>query len=977
MNQYIGKTLGAYQVLEQIGQGGMATIFKAYHPAMDRYVAVKILASHFTQDETFVPRFTQEARTLARLEHPHVLPVYDYGEQQGVTYLVMRYIEAGTLKDLISQRGPLELEQAARILDQVGRALGYAHSQGVIHRDIKPANVLIDARGDAFLTDFGIAKIVAGTAQYTATGAIVGTPAYMSPEQGLGEPADQRSDIYALGVVLYEMVTGQVPFEAETPLAVLLQHVNSPMPPPRQVKPDLPEAVERVILKALAKSPDDRFQKAEDVIEAFRKALAGPTLDLDAPSLSAPFDQARPEQSRRAHDAPFDQPFEAQPVAAAPLPETLIESSARKSRAWLPIVAAGAVLALAALVVMLFLSNQGDDGPPAAPPPTNAPALDTAPSPPPSGTPGQDTTVAPKTELSPGWTNYSNANFVYALAFQDDYLWAGGPGGLVRWNIQDGSYDRFGVSDGLASNWVNDLLVDEDDNLWVASYAGISRFDGESWVTFDEVDGLDTSEVISLFMDEDGNLWAGTAYGERGLNYYDGASWGAPPFPPIPLDFPRPRAFALSEEWGLFVGLDENGLAYFDGGEWIVFTQDDGLPGNQIRDLLLVDDETLLISFGNEVVRIDLLEDELDTIPQLSDIGVQRMLQSDDESLWFVGEGGAVRYDPDIGDWQRFESGGHEIPVWMVSDIVQGYDELWFSAVGAGVVRYDGDDWQLWATDDELGGNDVEVIRQDGSGALWFVHGGSGLSRYDPASDEWQTFDGNDGITDWPSYPGVDGEGHLWIGEYETLWRYEERGWRSFEPVELQDISIRGLVFGPGGVQWLWTDAGLVSHDSATGEWTLFSDADYPGLADLEMVYITRDGTLWANGDNVLIRYDGSNWSAPPLQQVENISEITAAPDGSPWMVADGDLYHLDGERWVSFSWPGGGWIENVAVAPDGSVWAGHDGLGRLDPSTGQWQIFNPEHGLVHDDVQAIHVTLDGVVWIGTEGGVSRYVPED
>ncbi len=474
MNQYIGKTLGAYQILEQIGRGGMATIFKAYHPAMDRYVAVKMLASHFAQDETFVPRFTQEARTLARLEHPHVLPVYDYGEQEGTTYLVMRYIEAGTLKDLITGQGPLELDQVAHILDQVGRALGYAHSQDVIHRDIKPANVLIDARGDAFLMDFGIAKMVAGTAQFTATGAIVGTPAYMSPEQGMAEPADHRSDIYALGVVLYEMVTGRVPFEAETPLAVLLQHVNAPLPPPRQIKPDLPAAIERVILKAVAKSPDDRFQTAEDMVQAFHKAMTDlATLETDAP-------------------LPFDESFETQVVDAFPLPETLVTPSTPKPRSWLPIIGAVAALAVAALIVLLLLSNQDDDAPPptSTTPPTSTAPLETDTPPQPSETPTQAATSAPQTELPPGWTNYSNANSINALALQDGYLWSGGNGGLVRWNLQDQSYVKLGVSEGLASNQVNDLLVDVDDNLWVATDAGVNRFDGETWITFDEFDGL-------------------------------------------------------------------------------------------------------------------------------------------------------------------------------------------------------------------------------------------------------------------------------------------------------------------------------------------------------------------------------------------------------------------------------------------------------------------------------------------------------
>ena len=177
MQQHIGITLGAYQIIEQIGMGGMATVYKAYQPSMDRYVAVKILPSHFTEDSSFMGRFNQEARTLARLEHPHILPVHDYGEQQGITYLVMRYVEAGTLKDVITQTGPMDLREATRILSQVGGAVDYAHSQGVVHRDIKPSNVLVDRRGNTFLTDFGIARLVAETAQFTATGAIIGTPA--------------------------------------------------------------------------------------------------------------------------------------------------------------------------------------------------------------------------------------------------------------------------------------------------------------------------------------------------------------------------------------------------------------------------------------------------------------------------------------------------------------------------------------------------------------------------------------------------------------------------------------------------------------------------------------------------------------------------------------------------------------------------------------------------------------------------------
>ncbi len=950
MNQYIGKRLGSYQLLEQIGQGGMATIFKAYQPSMDRYVAVKILPSHFTEDETFVARFTQEARTLARLEHPHILPVHDYGEQEGITYLVMRYIEAGTLKDVIAQRGPLHLKEAARILDQVGRALGYAHNQGVVHRDIKPTNVLIDERGDAFLTDFGIAKLVAGTSQFTATGAIVGTPAYMSPEQGLGEPADHRSDIYSLGVVLYEMATGRVPFEAETPLAVLLKHVNDPLPPPRQVKPDLAEAVERVILKAMAKLPDDRFQTVEEMVEALQKTVTGVPAEIALPRpLAEPTDIAEPARAVRV-----------------PLPEPTVAAPSRRSLPWLPIAGGVAALAMALIAALLILPRLGGGKTQATPTLERLFAQATA-------EPAAATDVAP---LSPGWTNYSNGNFVRALARQNNYLWAGGEGGLARWDLEDGSYLKFGVADGLASNWVNALLVDEDNVLWVATDAGVNRFDGETWLTFDETDGLDSDEVGVLFSDDDGALWAGTAYGQHGLNYYAGTSWGPPPIPPLPLEFPRPRAFALDAEGGLFVGLDEQGLAYFDGDAWHTFTSDDGMPGDQVYDLLLIDGEVLLASFGHEVVQFDLETGDWEIIPQLSEIGVYRMHEAEDGSLWFAGEGGATRYDPGTGDWQRFESGPATIPAWEVTDIVEDEDGLWLGTYGGGVAFYDGTSWEIWVTDDQLGGNEVDAILQDGGGALWFTHPGSGLSRYDPTDDDWQTFGEDEGALDWPS-GGVDTDGRIWIGGYGEIKRYDGRTWQSFTPAQLADVTIYLIAFGPNDVQWLWTDAGLMRHDLATDEWTTFTAADHSVLEQVNTLFIADDGTLWVGGASALVGYDGSSWSIPTASgdPPEYVSDIAEAPDGSLWVAADGVLYHLDGERWIHSSWPGDGWIESVAAGPDGIIWAGHDGLGRFDPSSGAWQIFTPADGLVDHWVKAIYTTPEGIVWVGTGGGVSRYVP--
>jgi hypothetical protein len=285
MEDLTGKQFGPYQIVIPLGEGGMAAVYKAYQPGMDRYIALKILPRHFAQDPQFVARFEQEAKILAKLQHPHILPVFDYGQADGYTYIVMPFLQSGALTGLMGG-APLPLTQIRRIISQVGDALDYAHSRGLIHRDVKPSNVLLDERGNCLLTDFGIAKMVESSAHLTATGGFIGTPAYMSPEQGLGQKLDGRSDIYALGIILYEMVTGRVPYKAETPMAVVVKHINDSLPPPRQVNPNLPEALERVILKALAKRPEDRYATAGDMVRAIQAVIPEPVAE------SAPADES-------------------------------------------------------------------------------------------------------------------------------------------------------------------------------------------------------------------------------------------------------------------------------------------------------------------------------------------------------------------------------------------------------------------------------------------------------------------------------------------------------------------------------------------------------------------------------------------------------------------------------------------------------------------------------------------------------------
>jgi serine/threonine protein kinase/Tol biopolymer transport system component len=268
-----GHALGPYRMIEKLGRGGMATVYKAYESSLDRYVAIKVLPQYFAHDPQFLTRFRREAKAVARLNHPGIVPIYGFGEEGELTYIVMRYVEGGTLKDLLGR--PMALERATRIVLQVAQALDYAHQQGVVHRDVKPANVLM-AEGDwPLLSDFGLARMIASSVQLTQTGVGVGTPAYMSPEQGQGLKVDRRSDIYSLGIMFYEMLTGEVPFQADTPMAVVLKHITAPLPTPRQVNPNIPESIERVILKATAKDPAYRYQSMRELVEGLQKALAG------------------------------------------------------------------------------------------------------------------------------------------------------------------------------------------------------------------------------------------------------------------------------------------------------------------------------------------------------------------------------------------------------------------------------------------------------------------------------------------------------------------------------------------------------------------------------------------------------------------------------------------------------------------------------------------------------------------------------
>ncbi len=308
-----GHRLGKYEIGERLGRGGMAEVYKAFQPGLERYVAVKVLTGYFAESPQFVARFKREARAIAQLRHHHIVQVFDFDVQDEWYYMVMEYLQGGTLHQRVQQYGALPRADVVRIGAALADALDYAHQHHMIHRDIKPANVMFadDGLAHPILTDFGIARIIGETA--LTTSGFIGTPGYISPEVARSEPVDERSDIYSMGIMLYEMVTGRLPFYGDTPFAVVMKHVHEPLPSMRQYATGIPESLEEVVYKALAKRTDLRYQTAgelRDALLALGDIPAAPVADWKALVSQA---------TTEAENSAYTPVLESMPVALTPV----------------------------------------------------------------------------------------------------------------------------------------------------------------------------------------------------------------------------------------------------------------------------------------------------------------------------------------------------------------------------------------------------------------------------------------------------------------------------------------------------------------------------------------------------------------------------------------------------------------------------------------------------------------------------------
>ena len=395
---------GRYEIKGEIGRGGMATVYHAYDPRFEREVALKVLPREMLHDVQFVTRFEREAKTIAMLEHPAIVPVYDFGEEDGQPYFVMKYMTGGSLSDRM-KNGPMSIQEAARLLTHIAPALDDAHKKGIIHRDLKPGNILYDQFNEPYISDFGIAKLTESQTNVTGS-AIIGTPAYMSPEQAQGEGIDGRSDIYGLGIILFELLTGQQPYHGDTPMSVVVKHITDPVPHILDVKPDLPPDIEVIIEKAMAKDRNERFQDVQSLADALNTVAGGGSLSLGTSEATMVASSRTVASAKRPSQPPPGTVIARQPsqsfsgtVIAKPTQSSVAGEqvqgplpTGRKMGLWIGLGAAVIVLGVAAVAGMVIFKDKIPFL--AAPVPTQTRPVTQVPSPMPVSAPSATTAAA-------------------------------------------------------------------------------------------------------------------------------------------------------------------------------------------------------------------------------------------------------------------------------------------------------------------------------------------------------------------------------------------------------------------------------------------------------------------------------------------------------------------------------------------------------------------------------------------------------
>jgi tRNA A-37 threonylcarbamoyl transferase component Bud32 len=622
--------------VELIGQGGMATVYKAYQPAVDRYVAVKILPHTLQQDPAFAQRFEQEARLIAHLEHPHILPVFDFGVSGDYSYIAMRYLSGGSLKELIALHGPMPLARAAQLFYQVADALDYAHSQGVVHRDVKPSNVLLDQRGEAFLSDFGIAKIVAGSAQVTGT-AIIGTPAYMSPEQAMGTHLDGRSDVYALGVLLYELLAGRVPFDAETPMSVILKHLHEPVPTGLEARrPDLPPRLMQLVRRMLAKDRAQRFATAGEVAQEVA-ALGATTTAGALPVRPTAGDAGRRVASTTASPRPrcphaLRRPWKRKGAQAPERPGGSRAWGAGCSRrcwrwwAWPPWRPSCCSRSPACWADRARSYRRAR---PAAPRSRRARRAW-------ARAAGPIRRRQPRARAGRAGRRCGPRARHWCVGTRRPAPPACSPRGRSAGQRPRGRARGARRHAVARSERARVIALDPQNPAAARLYT--------------TADGLGSADVTRLYEDADGTLWA-LARGRGAVNRFTGEGWTTVALPETAGEVPAIRAAYREPDGTLWLATTGAGLVRVRETAVRTFTRADGLPGDEVTALLPAGEDAWWIGTSGGAVR--LIRDKVTPVGNaaLATAPVGAILRDATGALWFGTGGGLYRLDSTSGEW--------------------------------------------------------------------------------------------------------------------------------------------------------------------------------------------------------------------------------------------------------------------------------------------------------------------------------------
>lgn len=985
-----GQMIGGYQIINQLGRGGMAIVYKAFQPSMERYVAIKVLSFQLMDSAEFIGRFHQEAKMIARLEHPNILPVYDYGESQGIPYLVMRLLEAGTLQDRLL-RGLLELVEVDSIFSQLADALSYAHENGLIHRDIKPSNAILDRRGTVFLTDFGIAKLVEGSPQFTATGAITGTPAYMSPEQAQGLKVDLRSDIYSLGIVLYEMVTGKVPFDAETPMAVIIKQIHEKLPPPSSIRPGLHPALEAVILKALMKRPEDRYANMPEFMAAWKEAYLRASRETAMEtqhngSLSVAIEGIKlPGDLPTEMDSPglinrVEKPLE---PGRAQL-KASVESLPKERNFLRPKLTQIGIGVTILIIVLLSIIGVPWIKQILAPPVQIQSSV--------LATQTRTMTTSEPASVSAGWVSWAASNTFTSLSISGETIYASGPGGVTVWDKMDHTTSQITTADGLPSANITALAIDRAGLLWVGTDAGIARQTNDSWVIYDTSDGLDT-EYISTMIFQGDTLWVGSQYSAPGygLQRYQAGNWETlTSFPSSDEADSNHVSYNINQllidaDGNLWVAT-QNGLAFFDGSNWQIYKVEQGLPNNDILSLYLDSDSKIWVGTrdggaayfdGESFQRLpDLREKEI--------YDITAILQDLNKVYWFVGYN-IASYDRTNNDWKTYPNGINGLPeAEFISAILDNDDGvIYFGTQYQGLVRFDDQFLNLKVPNVPSYINYTQILKAP-NGNLLFIDENRGPDVFDPATETW--FMPSEA---WPYYPFprlFDRLGQLWGGDFYGLW--------IVSPDDITNITmehglpsdfVRTIALSPNGVAWVGTDQGLAVFDGS--RISMIYNADNSSLLpdEIDRLLAATDGSIWVVQDTFVSHLDsGGQWVRYDTVELTGdsvyINDIAEDPVGAIWLATEGaGLMRLYGNTWtrIRSTDPGVGLpgddILCITVALDGSLWFGLKKNGAVHLDGTNWTVYRD--GLIHPSVTDIYVDDHESVWFTTPGGISRYSP--